>query len=35
MKNIWCKFQCIWNWLLDKISFEVKNCPNKLCTCKK
>jgi hypothetical protein len=32
---LWCNFQCFWNFLLLKISFNVESCPNKLCTCKK
>ena len=35
MQEVWCKFQCKWNWLVNKITFKVNSCPQKLCTCKK
>ncbi len=35
ISNLWCKFQCNWNWMISKITFSVETCPNKLCTCKK
>ena len=35
ISNLWCKFQCGWNWLIGKLMFSVDSCPNKLCTCKK
>lgn len=35
MQNVWCKFQCKWNWLVSKLLFDIASCPNKLCTCKK
>lgn len=34
LQQLWCKFQCGWNWLVAKMLFSVKDCPNKLCTCK-
>lgn len=35
MQEVWCKFQCQWNWIISKLMFSVSACPNKLCTCKK
>lgn len=34
IQNLWCKFQCFWNWLVSKLLFSVSDCPNKLCSCK-
>ena len=35
IQNLWCRFQCSWNWLLSKLSFNVNDCPYKMCECKK
>ena len=29
------KFKCKWNWVVSKLMFSIKDCPNKLCTCTK
>ena len=29
------KLKCKWNWMISKLIFSVKDCPNKLCTCNK
>lgn len=34
MQNVWCKFQCKWNWLISKLIFSVDNCPVSQCLCK-
>jgi hypothetical protein len=34
MQNVWCKFQCKWNWLISKLIFEVDQCPVSQCVCK-
>ena len=35
IQNIWCKFQCKWNWMISKLIFNVKECPVAQCVCKK
>ncbi len=34
IQDMWCKFQCKWNWMIAKLLFDVSACPNKNCTCK-
>jgi hypothetical protein len=34
MQNVWCKFQCKWNWLISKLIFKVDQCPASQCVCK-
>jgi len=34
IQNVWCKFQCKWNWLISKLIFNVDNCPVSQCVCK-
>ena len=33
IQNVWCKFQCKWNWLISKLIFNVDNCPVSQCVC--
>ena len=35
ISSLTCKLKCKWNWLLDKITFNVASCPQNICTCKK
>lgn len=35
MNKLVCKITCGWNWVIAKLMISVKDCPNKLCTCKK
>ncbi len=35
ISSLTCKLKCKWNWLLDKITFNVTSCPQNICTCKK
>ncbi len=34
ISELWCKFQCKWNWVMSTVMFNVEGCRNILCTCK-